>query len=73
VQDVVVDEGQVTVYFAQDDETANILSVQEATPLLDALELLADETARAVAFYKASKNVGAPKSVAVRVAIGTEE
>jgi hypothetical protein len=59
VQDVVVSDSQVTVFFAQDDETANIFSLEEATPMLDALEMLADETARKVDFHKSTRNVRA--------------
>lgn len=48
VQDVLVRDEQVTVFFAQDDETANMFTPEEAAPLLDALEMLAEDTAKKV-------------------------
>lgn len=58
IQDVMVDD-EVRIFFAQDDETANIFGIEEAVPLLDTLEMLADETARKVDFYKSTRNVAA--------------
>jgi hypothetical protein len=52
VQDVVVSGDQVAVYFSQDDETADVLTLGEAAPLLDALEMLAAETDRKIWFEK---------------------
>jgi hypothetical protein len=67
IQDDMI-SNEVSVFFAQDDETANTFTFENAAPLLDALKMLADETARKHDFHKSTRSIVLPVIIGLLLA-----